>query len=657
MNESKHARLYLILGFMFVILFTHLPVIYTLLYHSLTGAPTAVGGNIDVKMVSPDQTIVLDGEWEFYWKRLIVTDGQQNHKPDFLIGVPGYWSKCKIDGGWLPAGGYGSYRINLQGMDYANPVTIYIPNFGSAYRVFIDGVLTAESGKISKDSDNVFTVPRAQIYPVTLSARDSHEVVIEVATTRFSGLYMAPVLKDYDRVVQEDGNRSGIRFILFGTVLFSFFVFIVIYMLSFRKNMRSIWLPLMSFLMILRIMLTNEFYSFWQSRVFFNISYEATNELMFFVTFALKFMLIYLAQEQFGVSFSRKEKYGFLLYYTVIYLIYFFVPNEVYNRYLTILIPVSAFALEIYSFFKIYFGRHHLKKYGIIVYWGIVLAISGLIIDCYYINGNIYPNMSLALLILLSLYLMIVSFVSALRIAGLYKDLAVSSSRLEQAKNQISIQKEYYDALSEQMNEIRGIKHDIRHFIGVLRRLSEEGRYEELKQFLGEYAEKTETDSLPVFCENVVANSILGYYSLKAKESDIPFNCTCSIPKQLSMSDSDLCVVLGNALENAIEACVNLDNPDMRFISAMARVSNNHLLVKIENSYNGCLNIQDGNYLSTKNEKTRGIGMQNIKKVVEEYGGYIRIDHNGEVFTLMVAFPYKQKGEIYQACDTGLLNM
>lgn len=159
------------------------------------------------------------------------------------------------------------------------------------------------------------------------------------------------------------------------------------------------------------------------------------------------------------------------------------------------------------------------------------------------------------------------------------------------------------------------------------------------------------------YCENVVANSILGYYSLKAKESDIPFNCTCSIPKQLSMSDSDLCVVLGNALENAIEACVNLDNPDMRFISAMARVSNNHLLVKIENSYNGCLNIQDGNYLSTKNEKTRGIGMQNIKKVVEEYGGYIRIDHNGEVFTLMVAFPYKQKGEIYQACDTGLLNI
>jgi len=71
------------------------------------------------------------------------------------------------------------------------------------------------------------------------------------------------------------------------------------------------------------------------------------------------------------------------------------------------------------------------------------------------------------------------------------------------------------------MNEIRGIKHDLRHFVGVIRRLTKEGRYTELERFLREYTEKTETDPLPVFCENVVANSILGYYSLKAKEGGI----------------------------------------------------------------------------------------------------------------------------------------
>jgi len=355
MKASKHTKTYLILGLVFVILFTHLPVVYTLFYHDLTGAPTAVGGIMDVKTASPVSTVVLDGEWEFYWNRLIATDGQQDCKPDFLIDVPDYWCKYKIDGNWLPAGGFGSYRLILKGLDYTNSVTIYIPNFGSAYRVFIDGVLTAESGNISKDVNEIFTVPRAQIYPVALSKKETHDVVIEVASTRFSGLYMAPVLKDYGRTVREDSTRTGVRFILFGTVLFSFFILIVIYMFSFRKVKRSIWLPAISFLMILRIMLTTEFYSFWQSSIFFNLSYESVNELMFFVTFALKILLIYLAQEQFGVCFSRREKQGFLIYYTAIYLIYFFISNEVYNRYLTILLPVSSFALEVYSFLKLCF--------------------------------------------------------------------------------------------------------------------------------------------------------------------------------------------------------------------------------------------------------------------------------------------------------------
>ena len=603
-----------------------------------------ISGIIIVTKSPPDRTIILDGEWEFFWNRLIVTDNQQDESPDFLIRVPGYWTKYNIDGKSLPAAGFGSYRLFIKGLQSSNPVTIFIPDFGCAYRVFVDGVLTAESGKVSKDLDEIFTVPRSQFYPAALSRGEVHEIVIEVASTRFSGLYKAPVLKDYDRALKEE-SRSGIRFILFGTVLFSFFILIIINLLSFRKRISSIWLSVLSILMILRIMLTNEFYSFWQGRIFFNLSYEDTNEFMFFVTFALKLLLFFMAEELLGVLFSRKEKVGFLLYYTAIYLIYFFIPNEIYNRYLTILLPASSFVLEIYSFFKIYIERHKLSKYGIIVYWGIILAISGIIIDCYYTNGNIYPNMSLALLMLLSGCLLILSLVSALQIAEVYKDLAVSSSRLELARSQISIQKEYYDSLSSQMNEIRGIKHDIRHFIGVIRSMLEEGHYDELKRFIGKYAEITETEPIPFFCENVVANSILGYYALKAKENGIPFHCASSIPKQLSISDSDICIVLGNALENAIEACRNLDNTEERFISNEVKALSKSLLIKIENSYNGNLNIQDGNYLSTKREKSGGIGLQNIKKVVESYGGYIKIEHDGKVFTLMAAFPLSAKQE------------
>lgn len=532
-----------------------------------------------------------------------------------------------------------SYRLTLKGLDAANPVAVYLPDFGSAYRVFIDGRLSAESGAVSAVAAEVFTTTGATLYPLTLTAGQEHEVVIETATTRFSGLYMAPVLKTYDRLMIEGSSRNSLRLILFGTALFSFFVLIVGYILSFRENRRSIWLPVMGFLVLVRIMLTTEFYKYWQSAVFFRLSYEATNPLMFFLSFAFKYLLIVLIQELLGIAFSRREKLGFLIYYAALYLLYIFIPHGFYNRHLTVLLPLCAFVIEIYAFFKIYCNRQRMKKYGLLVYWGAILAITGLIIDCYYINGNSYLNLSLSLLLLFSAYLMILSLVSSIRAADVHRDFAVFSARLTQAREQIAMQTEYYDALSVQMNEVRAVRHDVRHFVGVLKRLSDEGRYEELSNFLNEYADKSDMEPLQVFCENVVANSILGYYSLRLKERGISFHCTCRIPKELSVSDSDLCVVLGNALENAMEACGKLENLENRFILAEARTVNGQLLIKIANAYNGALNQRDSRYLTTKNGGYHGIGLQNIRRVVDAYGGFLRIEHSGTVFTLMAAFP------------------
>lgn len=639
MNKSRHTKAFLISGLLFVILFAHLPVVYTLFYHSLTGAPAAQAGSMDGTRLSPSRSGVLDGSWEFYWNRLIATEPQKNSKPDFLIQVPDYWSKYQINGNWLPAGGFASYRLVLRGLDYSNPVTVFIPDFGGAYRAFVDGALTAESGTVSREPGKRYTTPQTNLHPVTLSPGKDHEVVIEVASTRFSGLYMAPVLKDYEQAVQQNHTRDDVRLMLFGTVLSSLILLIVLYALSFRKNIGSPWIPVMGFFVLLRIMLTTEFYSFWQNTVFFHLSYEDSNGLMFFATFVLKFLLIFLVQEQFGIFFSRKEKRFFSLYYTSIYLAYLFIPHEFYNRHLTILLPVATFALETYSFFKVYLSQKPLKKYGWLIYGSVILAVSGLIVDCYYINGNIYPNMSLTLLILFSVHLIIISIVYALRTADVYNDFAVSSSRLALARSQIAIQQEYYETLSRQINEIRGIRHDLRHFTGVIRRLAGEGHMEELNRFLNEYAEETETDPLPVFCENIVANSVLGYYYLKAVKADIKFSCACGIPKRLQISDSDLCVVLGNALENAVEACGALEQPNARFLSAGSRILNGQLLIKIKNSYNGFLKLNDGGYSSTKAGEFHGIGLRNIQKVVESYGGFVKTEHDGKVFTLMAAFP------------------
>lgn len=639
MKRQKGTGVLLILGMLFVLVASHLPVAYTLFYHDLTGAPTAKNGTVGLSGVPSGQSIVLDGEWEFYWNRLIVTNPERNAAPDFPIRVPDYWSRYQKNGSYLPAGGCASYRLLVKGLNEARPVTVYLPDFGSAYRVFLDGKLTAESGTVSKTASEVFTTTGVTLYPQTLSAGPEHEIVIETATSRFSGLYMAPVLRDYDGAMRENESRNSLRLILFGAALFSFFVLIMGYFLPFQAGSRSVWLPVMGIFVLLRIMMTTQFYSFWQNTVFFHLSYEAINPLMFFLTFAFQYLLIYLIQELLGIAFSRREKLALLIYYAVLYLLYLFIPIGFYNRNLTVLLPVCAFFMEIYAFFKVYHNRRRMKKHGLPVYWGIVLAVTGLIIDCYYINGNIYLNLSLSLLLLFSVYLMVLSLISSIQAADTYRDFAVSTARLAQAKAQIAMQTEYYDMLSVQINEVRSVRHDVRHFIGALKRLSDEERYEELSLFLNEYAAKVDPAPLPVFCENIVANSILGYYFLRLKERGVVLRCACRIPKQLSVSDSDLCVVLGNALENAMEACCKVENPKARFVSAEARTLNGQLLVKITNAYDGVLNQADGRYLTTKNTPCHGIGLQNIEKVVNACRGFVKTEHNGTVFTLMVAFP------------------
>lgn len=640
MREPRHIRAQLVAGFFLAALIPHLLVLCTLFYHELTGAPTSVNASFSLPGNDSGKRTVLDGEWEFYWNRLLVTEPEQDAPPsDFLISVPGYWSLHQLNGSYLPANGYASYRLTLDGMDAAWPVTVYIPDFGSAYRAFVDGKLAAESGVVSKNTAEVFTTPNANLYPVALSPGRDHEIIIETATTRFSGLYKAPVLEDYAQAVGEDRDRNAVRFLLFGTVLFSFLLLLVVYLLSHQRRARSVWLMALILCVLLRLMLVSEFYVFWQKRIFFNLSYEATNELMFLVSFALKFLMIFLFQEQFGIRFSRREKIGFFLYYTAIFLAHCFIPYGIYNRHLNVLLPAASFLLEIYSFCKVTFGSRKLQPYALLIYWGTIVAVGGLVVDSYYTNGNIYPNLSLVLLASLSIYLMLLSIVYMLRTVTVYKEFEISSARLTLARNQIAMQTEYYDALSVQINEVRSVRHDVRHFVGALKRLSDEGRYEELNRFLNEYAAKADPSPLPVFCENAVANSILGYYFLRLKERGIPLHCACRIPKQLSVSDSDLCVVLGNALENALEACGKLENPEARFVSVESRTANGQLLIKIANAYNGFLNQTDERYLTTKNDPYHGIGLQNIKKVVDAYKGFVKTEHNGTVFTLMAAFP------------------
>jgi two-component system, LytTR family, sensor histidine kinase AgrC len=94
-------------------------------------------------------------------------------------------------------------------------------------------------------------------------------------------------------------------------------------------------------------------------------------------------------------------------------------------------------------------------------------------------------------------------------------------------------------------------------------------------------------------------------------------------------------------LENAIYACRQLDHTEKQFISIEAGKIKGQWLLKVKNSYIGRLEIVEGRLASTKEGKSHGFGIRNMEKVVESYGGFVKIEHKEKEFTLMVAIPEK----------------
>lgn len=627
----------MILGLTIYMILTHLPLAYTAFYHSITHTEEAVAGEISLENYRGNERILLDGQWSFYWHQLIVSDAEHNQLADFFINTPGYWSDYSLEDKRLPSEGYASYKLKVKDFSSDKPMTVYIPDFGGAYRTYIDGQLAAESGTISKNISEIDVIPNAILYPIEISNMDEHEIIIEVASKRFSGLYMTPVLRNYDLAYASENTKTHIEFMMFGMIVFAFVMMSVVYVVAFKKGRRSPWLIIMLLAVILRIMLTTSFYSNWKENVFFGLSYEDINPVMFFVSFLYKYLLIYLFQEQFNLEISRKTKQFFLAYYLGIFFIYQFVPVAFYNQYLNIAIPVASFAVETYLFWRLIRVHNRMTNGNLLSFVGVLIAFSGIVINSYYINGNIYLDLSMTFLIALTISMFIFSIVYTMHIARVYSEIALTSARYDMTKERLSMQKEYYDSVMAQVSETKRIKHDLHHFIGTIEVLIKSQKYNQIDELIQQYGKKIDEEPIEVYCEHVIANSIIGYYHLKAKEKQINLSVKTVIPPNLSIEDAELCIILGNALENAIEASEQIEDINKRWISLEANVIDGQFLIKVMNCHQNNVTVKEGKLISTKNALDHGFGLTNIRRSVDCYNGYLNITSEESTFSLMVA--------------------
>ena len=180
------------------------------------------------------------------------------------------------------------------------------------------------------------------------------------------------------------------------------------------------------------------------------------------------------------------------------------------------------------------------------------------------------------------------------------------------------------------MEDPRRARHDLRHHFGALSALAEREAWDELKGYLFQAADSVPADELNL-CENPAVDGVAGRYSALSRQDDIPFFCQLDLPPELPVSEMDVCVVLQNLLENALEASRNAEG--QRYIRLRASIHGDNLvLLIVENPYSGQLIERDGVFQSTKRTGV-GVGLQSVAHIAEKNGGYCRFLYGNGVFT------------------------
>lgn len=147
--------------------------------------------------------------------------------------------------------------------------------------------------------------------------------------------------------------------------------------------------------------------------------------------------------------------------------------------------------------------------------------------------------------------------------------------------------------------------------------------------------EGTTTEELTSITGNMIIDSILNWKIREAQEKGVEVETKIQIPEELKVDNFYITIILGNILDNAIEASVKVDDESKRLIRIVFIYDRRRLILSVENTYNGAIEIEKQKLISLKNEKElHGIGLENVKAVIEKYDGIMDIEYDDKIFKI-----------------------
>ena len=199
---------------------------------------------------------------------------------------------------------------------------------------------------------------------------------------------------------------------------------------------------------------------------------------------------------------------------------------------------------------------------------------------------------------------------------------------------------EHYKGIQAYITESKRAEHDLRHHFKLIQMYNFSGEKEKLNEYLDKYTQSLPEITEYTFCDNFAVNSILQYYVNVAKSEDIQVSVNVNVPANTNITDSDLCIIFGNCIENAIEACRKLK--DGKKLSIHSMIKGKLFSIVITNSFTGEIKKENDIFMSSKHEG-EGIGISSVKAVVEKYGDSARFEVSGQEFKAAIILRIKQQ--------------
>ena len=286
---------------------------------------------------------------------------------------------------------------------------------------------------------------------------------------------------------------------------------------------------------------------------------------------------------------------------------------------------------DIYSIFR------NLEKTSPLIF-GTVFFASSLVFDrLYFLYEPIYGGWFAEI----GCIVMIISlgFVHWRNMLYSYKKGISFEEEHKYMQKQIEIQKENYINIKDKIEKTKKLNHDFRHHIFVIEEYFQNKEYNKLSEYLKSINNDFYVSEPVVFCYNTAVNALIHYYYTVSHKNSIDFSASVNVPSDIAVNDTDLSIITGNLLENALEAALKQRPNDKKFIKIYGNAEKSQLILTIENSFNGNIIKNGDKFYSTKRDDF-GIGIDSVKAAVKKYNGIIDISYTDSVFTVSLILFY-----------------